>query len=508
MAVRPSFPRQAARLVRRLDVLALFPLCAAISLYLGAENAAWVFIFILPILLAIQSLAGPINKGVDAMDKTPGSRREFAEAVDQTLAQALQAKHSTAVLTLEVEDLFLLHGTWGAKEEREIMARVTDRVRSAVRGRDIVARCGDTMIAIVLAPIPRADMDIAMGLIDRLQKTVSEPLVINGRMLRARCSIGVCTADAAPAAGGAALVAAAECALGAARRMGDGAVRLFTPEMQHEREVEHKLADRVDEALSTGELRAWFQPQVSTDTGAITGFEVLARWHHPELGVLTPANFLPAIRAAHAFGALGEAMLDQAINALIAWDRSGLRIPCVGLNLSLEELRDPKLAERVMWQVDRYDLKPERFCIEILESVALADGDEAVVKNLSHLRTMGFRLDLDDFGTGQSSIAHVAKFGVDRIKIDRSFVSEVDQEPAQKRVLAAILAMADQLGIDTLAEGVETPGEHTTLAQLGCTHVQGYAISRPIPFEDTLAWATKHNATIVNTPMVRKRKSG
>ena len=224
--------------------------------------------------------------------------------------------------------------------------------------------------------------------------------------------------------------------------------------MQNDVEVEHQLAGQVHAALDTGEIRPWFQPQLSTDTGILSGFEALARWHHPELGLLSPKQFLPAIAASHAFSQLGEVILLHSLKALKSWESAGLRVQSVSINLSLEELRDPRLADRIIWQVDRFDKNPERICIEILESVTLQDGDDAIFRNLRALHGAGFRMDLDDFGTGHASISHIARFGVGRIKIDKSFVANVDTDPNQKRLVTAILSMAEQLRIETLAEGV------------------------------------------------------
>lgn len=492
--------------LNRCDLIALFPFVAIVAALLGGDAILWACATVLPILLALQLWSRPTNASTPApLDTRLSDRDAFLRAADETLLRCAGGSRTTAALMIQVDPLLMVEGEWAAKWPEEIMKRTHERIGLRIRHGDVVARCGEGVIGILLEPVPRADLQIAMSIVDRLQATVAEPVSIDGHTLRVSCAIGMCLEDRSPAANGSALVAAAECALHHARRSGEGSVRAFTKEMQEQVEVEHQLAGLVTEALDSGQIRPWFQPQISTDTGTISGFEALARWHHPDLGILTPAQFLPAIAASHAFNQLGEVMLVQCLKALKSWERAGIRVPTVAINMSLEELRDPRLADRVLWQVDRYDQRPEQICIEILETVTLQDNDDVVIANLKALRSAGFKMDLDDFGTGHASIAHIAKFGVGRIKIDRSFVTGVDVDAKQKRLVSAILSMSDHLGIETLAEGVETPEEHSTLAQLGCGHVQGYGIARPMPFEDTIGWASAHNAKLANTKIQGKR---
>lgn len=163
-------------------------------------------------------------------------------------------------------------------------------------------------------------------------------------------------------------------------------------------------------------------------------------------------------------------------------------MPRASVNFSLEDLSDPTLAERIAWMLDAAEITPERLGIEVLESVLNLESDEAVSRTLWRLRELGCFIDLDDFGTGNTSIANIRRFAVERLKIDRSFVRRIDRDVDQRAMLSAILTMAEQLKIDTLAEGVETPDEHAILSQLGCRHVQGFGIGRPMPGERLPAW--------------------
>jgi EAL domain-containing protein (putative c-di-GMP-specific phosphodiesterase class I) len=268
-----------------------------------------------------------------------------------------------------------------------------------------------------------------------------------------------------------------------------------------------ELADDAAAALNTGQILPWFQPQISTDTGQITGFEALARWQHPERGLISPAEFLPLLEQTGQLERLGEAMLYHTLVALRDWDAAGLNVPRAAINITMEELSNPKLIERIRWELDRFDLTPARLAIEVLENVVAAAPEDIVSRNINGLAKLGCTIDLDDFGTGHASISSIRRFAVGRIKIDRSFVMKVDRDPEQQRLVNAILTMADRLGLDTLAEGVETLAEHAMLAQLGCGHVQGFGIARPMPFEQTVEWIRSHDAKLLDAPII-SRTSG
>ncbi len=485
-------PHVGWRALARVDWMMVFPIVAVCAWLLGREAMAVALVVGMPICVALRLHTAPGEHSAGrpaATGDMPTARAGVLRLLDEVLDDCAKRERTTAVLLVEVDDLHIGDGGWDVDAGDRIMDRVMQRVNSAMRGQDSVLRIGDHGMIAVLAPTRRADLDVLMALVDRVQAAVAKPISIGGRALRVRCCIGICSEAMAPARNGAAMLAAAECALRIARRQGEDAVRAFNPDIQTQVEIDQRLALRVEDALENGEIRPWFQPQVDTRTGRIAGFEALARWHHPELGVLLPDQFLGTIVSAGRASELGEIILRGSIASLLAWDEAGLDVPCVGVNVSLEQLTDPRLAERIVWQLDRYDVRPGRIAIEILETVTLRDGDEAIMRNLNALREAGFRLDLDDFGTGAASIAHIVRFGVHRIKIDRSFVHGIAGNPAQREVVAAILGLADSLSIDTLAEGVETAEDQQVLAQMGCPHVQGFAVARAMPMEETIPWA-------------------
>lgn len=293
------------------------------------------------------------------------------------------------------------------------------------------------------------------------------------------------------------LLEAAQVAVDEAMRHGPGAIRAYSAELAQARAQRDRLRASFAEAITAGQIRAYFQPQLSTDSGQVSGLEVLARWHHPEQGCLPPGQFLPALEGTDLMELLTREMLTQALAALAAWDRAGLRVPQVAVNFAADELRDPQLPERLVWALDRHDLAPSRLTVEVLESVVAGEGDDIITRNISRVAQMGCGVDLDDFGTGNASINAIRRFALQRLKIDRSFVRDIDTDRGQQKLVTAILSLAEKLGLDTLAEGVETRGEHAMLAQLGCGHVQGYVIARPMPFDDVAPWLLRHQEGLV-----------
>ena len=497
--------RWSAAALGRVDWMMLFPAAAAIAWGFGQDALAMLFAIVLPVFLAIdgrtRSFMDMVHGDVATLSTGRTIRRSALVAVlDRLLAECARSEQATAIALVRIDDVVLADSGWGDCPAGRVADLAAARIRDAMRDGDAVLRHGADTILVALAPGRRVDLDSAMALVDRIQALAEEPVDIDGREGRHGTRIGLCTDAMAPGPGGAALLMAAECALSLASRAGPGAVRTFTENVRSRVEADRQLLHRIPDALRSGAIRPWFQPQVDARTGAVTGVEALARWEDPDLGILSPATFLPAVEAAGRMAELGERITQAAMAAMRDWDRAGSPVPATGVNLSLDELRDPRLADRLAWQADRHDLSPERICLEILETVTLHEDDEVIVRNVRALRSAGFRLDLDDFGTGAASIAHIARFGVHRIKIDRSFVSGIASCEERRKIVAAMIGLADQLGVDCLAEGVETPEEAAILTQLGCQELQGYGIARPMPAEDLAAWISHRLPTCLPEP--------
>jgi len=292
----------------------------------------------------------------------------------------------------------------------------------------------------------------------------------------------------------------------AAKAAGPSAIRAWSDGLDASRALRRVLRSDAAAALQAGQIQPWFQPQICTSTGEISGAEALARWVHPERGLVSPLHFLDALEDGGHMGQLSDVMIRGALAALASWDTIGLGIQRVAINLSGADLRDSTFVERLKWELDRHDLRGDRLCAEVLET-AFRDGtDDGVATTIAGLKRLGCRIDLDDFGTGSASIMALHRLPIDRVKIDRGFIAGIDRNERQRRMVAGILSLAEHLGMETLAEGVESAGEHALLAQLGCDHVQGFRIARPMPAGQMPDWVVTHRQSVATPDLSRRAK--
>lgn len=484
--------------------LALIPaLCLAIY-WLSGETALIATALGMPFILAVLNIvAMPARKtvGTDGLTGLPLSPA-VSDNIDQILVEQAATGRTTACIVIGIDDFRGLEASFGTHAAENIIKSAARRITDTLRDHDIVARLTGARFAVALAPLRRADLETLLQLTSRIQASLSEPLYIDASKIYISASIGFCLPSHATDQSGAAYLDAAEAALAAASAHGAGSIRSFAPGlMQTTQERDAAMVD-VAGALESGQIIPWFQPQISTNTGAISGMEALARWQHPEKGLIPPSEFLPAIEENGLNERLGEIILYHSLTALKAWDKNGFEVPSVSVNFSATELSNPKLVDKISWELDRFELAPERLTIEILENVVASSDNDTITRNISALGQLGCEIDLDDFGTGHSSIANIRRFAVKRIKIDRSYVTRCDVDRSQQDMLAAILTMAERINLPTLAEGVETVGEHAMLAQLGCDHVQGFSIARPMAFDLTLEWMEAHRYKLAQTPQI------
>jgi len=415
-------------------------------------------------------------------------------ALDASLA-AGQGRQ-TGCLVLQFDTLQAVCDRLGRVRQSEVLAASVTRVRGALRPGDRLFALEDGCLVVVLGPTLRLDLESMVRIAGRLQLVAQQPMQLGPDTVQLTSCIGFCHAPQIEGASGRAMLDAAQVAMDAAVEHAPGAIRAYSADLARARSDREALRTSFATAVAEGQVRAHFQPQLSTDTGEVSGMEVLARWHHPQRGLLLPGVFLPVIEGTELVDMLGETMLRQALQALAGWDRAGLRVPSVSVNFSARELADPELPERLAWALHGHGLTPDRLTVEVLESVVARDGDDIIARNIGRIARMGCGVDMDDFGTGNASITSIRRFALRRLKIDRSFVRGVDGNRDQQHLVTAILSLSDRLGLETLAEGVETQGEHAMLAQLGCGHVQGFVVARPMPLQEVTSWLTDHRARL------------
>ncbi|WP_170765007.1 GGDEF domain-containing phosphodiesterase [Ruegeria lacuscaerulensis] len=488
--------------------LAFAPAISLAAFWIGGEYALVAAALGLPLVIACVTEFGALARRRLRRSASEGGLLPidiFASEMEGIFKASSASGENSACLIVALDDYsdFLdLHGNAAANHLAE---QFGSRVLSVIRTQDIVTRLDQNKIAISLHPSQHLDLEACIQMSGRIQSVVEESITLNGAGVYVSCSIGFSLLSSVSDRGFEDWIDAASAALAEAQRNGPSTIRAFSSEARRRSRIRANLRKEFDAALDSGEIRPWFQPQISTDTGRVTGFEALARWEHPQKGVLGPQVFLPFAEQADLMERFGQAMRHHAFSAMRAWDRAGAAVPRIGVNFSSDELRDPALIDRVKWELDQNDLTPDRLAVEVLETVFSRRPDDVITRNVTSLSNLGCCIDLDDFGTGHASIASIKRFDVSRIKIDRSFVAKADRDASQQQLVSAILTMAERLNVETLAEGVETKGEHALMAQLGCNHVQGFGIGKPMPFEKTLDWIAAHQNKVNRVPKIGRQ---
>jgi diguanylate cyclase (GGDEF)-like protein len=491
------------------QLIAFVPALTLAAFWLGGETALIAVACAVPIVwLLMGGVEGLLARNAARIAGDGVLTHDMFIAHADTIRSDISATDKTsAIFAIELDEYALLASRYEQGALDRVRKAIADRIQAMSRDFDVVSRIGDSRFAVCLGPVRHLDLESCIQMSGRLQQAIEEPVALDGTSVYMSASIGFCLMARAPGQSGQDWINGAIAALQEAQRRGPGSVRAYSPELHSRLKDRANLRDEVATALESGHIQPWFQPQISTDTGKVTGFEALARWIHPDRGAISPAEFLPAIEEAGLLERLAEVMIYHTFTAVKAWDSAGFHVPQVGVNFSGSELGNPRLVDKIRWELDRFDLTPERLAVEILETVVTDALDDTITRNINALTKLGCRIDLDDFGTGHASIASIRRFGVGRIKIDRSFVMKADRDPEQQRMISAVLTMAERLGIETLAEGVETVGEHALLAQLGCDYVQGFGIARPMPFEKTLDWVRAHDAKLQDAPQIPLRRT-
>ena len=478
---------------------AIIPILAFAGYLLGGEVFLAFFALGLPMIWLLLIAGRTRDRHIAGADPVTGFglTSHFEKWCAQAVASSEATGNGTACVIVEIDDAGVLPERFGTGGCDRIQQQIAQRLRSAVRGGDQSAKLSDWQFGIILDPAPHMDLEACIQLAVRLQAKLEDPIRLDGVSAYVSASVGLCLLRDVPEPDATQLMEAAEIALIHARRNGPSAIRAYSPGMGSTKTASGSQPLDVVAALEAGHIKPWFQPQVDTATNAITGCEALARWEHPDRGLIPPDEFLPLVERNGFLERLGEDMLYHALSMVQDMDARGLTLPVVGVNFSLTDLRNPKLPDRVIWELDRFAIAPERLCIEILEQVVAESPDDITARNIAALSEAGCKIDLDDFGTGHASITSLRRFPVDRLKIDRSFVVHCDQDPDQRRMVSTIISMAQELGLDTLAEGVETIGEQVVLAELGCGHLQGFGIARPMPLAQLPDWIIAHEARLL-----------
>ncbi|MEX0346729.1 MAG: putative bifunctional diguanylate cyclase/phosphodiesterase [Rhizobiaceae bacterium] len=394
-----------------------------------------------------------------------------------------------AVLQIDLDGFKQINDTLGHAAGDHVLVETAERMRQSCRATDLCVRLGgDEFVMVLSAAGNTQDINMVAG---RILERVNQPMSYEGATINAGASAGVAVypvdADNADE-----LLMHADLALYDAKKRGGGAYAFFSDDLRLELEHRKQLETDLHKAIETDAFDVHFQPQISLIDGRIAGVEALVRWSHPERGMVAPADFLPVAEKIGLMSTIGRKVIRKAISKASQWHRDGLEFGRLAVNISGAEVREPDFSEFLFESLAELGLPAEKLSLEIIESVILDDDKLGISTRLRKIRAAGVHLELDDFGTGYASLSHVNPNEIDRLKIDRRFVHNIDDDSDNTKIVKAITELARGLGIAIIAEGAETQEELNQLVEIGCEQVQGYSIAYPMPEDQAREWLEMH----------------
>ena len=406
------------------------------------------------------------------------NRRAFVKRLTMTFAASLRGAPPFAVLYLDIDNFKDVNDTLGHAMGDLLLKEVVNRLRNAVRPQDLVARFGGDEFAILVSEV--TDPATAEELAVRIGKLLAAPFSIEGHKLRITSSIGIALYSP-DTPGPEAMMVQADLALYGAKDEGRNCYRFHSHDLDLKVHERVRVADELRVAVEQDELELYYQPQVELSTGRIIGLEALIRWNHPTRGLLTPAAFIPIAERTGAILPLGHWVFEESCRQLKAWQAEGVAPQVLSVNVSGVQFKGASELEReVEASLTRWGINPSNFELELTESV-LMEATQRHSNTLENLRQLGIKISIDDFGTGYSSLKYLTQYPVNRLKLAQEFVFRVTVDYRNAAVVRAAIRLANELGLEVIAEGVETEAQVRFLMGAGCEQAQGYYFSRPVP---------------------------
>ncbi len=408
------------------------------------------------------------------------NRALFYDRLNQALALARRKGQKVAVLFLDIDRFKLVNDSLGHAGGDQLLHAVTQRLRESLREGDSIARQGGDEFLILLPELHQESY--ASIVTNKIIQLFVPPFILGEHEIFATASIGI---SVYPMDGedSETLVRHAVTAMSFAKQQGRNNYQFFTADLNKAARNRLTLETSLRKALERKEFLLYYQPKVDFQTGSITGMEALLRWLHPQKGLIPPDRFIPVAEETGLIVPIGELVLHQACAQNKAWQNAGYTPRRVSVNLSVRQFRQTNLVDTIARILRQTGLDPHWLDLEITESVAMEDVDFTIT-TLRDFKKMGIKLSIDDFGTGFSSLNYLKRFPLDTLKIDQSFVQDLGTNPEDEQIVTAILALAQNLRLQVIAEGVETVTQYEFLRQRKCDEMQGYLFSRPLPAEE------------------------
>ena len=419
----------------------------------------------------------------DALTDLP-NRQLLLDRLQQALAASARSGQHGALMFIDLDNFKILNDTLGHHMGDQLLQKVAQRLTRSVRKTDMVARLGgDEFVVMVddLSTDPDAAAFKATALAEKVLNTLREPFQLTGHQHFATPSIGVTSFNGQQSDVGE-LLKQADLAMYQAKSLGRNTLCFFDPGMQATVSANATVSSDLRVALAEQQFVVHYQPQVDR-VGVITGVEALVRWQHPQRGLIFPADFIPVAEDTGLILPLGQWVLENACEQLASWaDRAQTAGLSIAVNVSVRQFRHPDFVDMVMAAIQRTGIRPHKLKLELTESL-LADRMEITINKMGMLKALGVTLSLDDFGVGYSSLSVLKRLPLDQLKIDKGFVADVLTDPNDAAISRAIIALAQSLSLQVVAEGVETQEQRDFLAYQGCDQFQGHLFAKPLPIE-------------------------
>lgn len=408
------------------------------------------------------------------------SRSGYLETVNNTLGICDTEKDCLSVAILGIDNFKDVNDIYGYDAGDEVIRIVARRLEQEIGDANIVARLGGDEFAFLFGPKPKQLLDDTRKRLSRALATIRLPVGLGITKKTISASIGVATFPDDGSCSST-LIRNADIALHTAKSRGKDRLEMFVPEMLENTSRRVELHDQAFAGLKRGEFELFYQPIIDLTNGNLSGFEALLRWRHPVFGLIAPGRF-PEVLANHRLSAMiGLFVQGSAIKQAARWKRDGISFGKIAINTTTADFATPKFAEKLLARLRRHGLETCDLCVEVTEGMFLGKRGVAVHRELSRLHQAGVDIAFDDFGTGYASLTHLKELPINCIKIDRSFIMEVTENPNDRKIVKSIIKLAHDLGLTTTAEGIETEEQRALLVKLGCDRIQGYLISRPLP---------------------------
>jgi diguanylate cyclase (GGDEF)-like protein len=391
------------------------------------------------------------------------NRRKLDKALEQLTEAGQDARQKFAILHIDLDRFKEINDTLGHAAGDAMLVHASRVLSRSIRPSDIVARIGGDEFVILALNANDAEMSALSG---RIVEEMRQPIDFQGFACRCGVSIGIALASGMRVDARKVLINA-DIALYRAKSQGRNRFQFFNHNLQADIINNKRLADEILSGIENGEFTTWYQPQFSARTMQLTGVEALVRWQHPSRGLLTPDKFLKIAEEINVVQTLDRIVLETALKDKMRWAALGVSVPKVSVNVSA-----------------RRQIRPGEISFELVESIFLDESEDVAAENLEKIKALGIDIEIDDFGTGHTSIVSLLKLKPKRLKIDRQLVQPIITSPQERALVRSIIDIARSLGVETVAEGVETVAHASLLLELGCDLLQGYAFSRALSFDD------------------------